>query len=147
MPIEAKVKEAIKKNDGVIPMEVCNNYAGYVQTNDGTKIDLEQLRLLFWEYAKDDMPKEALDKHLGDTNPLNLVVFANFARAFWYRDHAHDFKTITEGRKFCDTLAKQILVHPDVRIAMANKMRDDAMDIYRKLDRRLTELALATPET
>lgn len=148
MPIEAKVEEAIKKNNGVIPMEVCYNYDdGYVLTHDGVKIDPEQLRLLFWKYAKDDMSQDALDKHLADTNTLNLVVFANFARAFWFRDHAHDFETITEGRKFCETLAMQILVHSDVRIAMANKMHDDAMNIWRTLDRRLTNVALTTPET
>jgi hypothetical protein len=43
-------------------------------------------------------------------------------------------------------------VNPNVRIAMANKLRDDAMDIYRKLNSRLSEFitdsfALTTPET
>lgn len=163
MPIEAKVEEAIKKNNGVIPMEtVTSEYIKtgdgktsrfesieYIKTADGTKIDREQLALLFWNYAKDDMSENAL-KHYMESKTMSLLdyaVFGNFARAFWFRDHARDFNTIIEGKKFCDTLAMQILTNSNVRIAMANKMHDDAMDIYRELDRRLTDVELTTPET
>lgn len=160
MPIETKVDEAVKKNNGVIPMEtVSYDYIktgdgktsrfNYIKTADGTKIDREQLALLFWTYAKDDMSEDAL-KHYMTSKTMSLLdyaVFGNFARAFWYRDHARDFAAIVEGKKFCDTLAKQILTNDRVRIAMANKLRDDAMDIYRELDRRLTAIGLITPET
>lgn len=160
MPIETTVEEAVKKNNGVIPMEtVTYDYikAGdgkfsrfnYIKTADGTKIDREQLTLLFWTYAKDDMSEDAL-KHYMTSSTMSLLdyaVFGNFARAFWYRDHARDFAAIVEGKTFCDTLAKQILTNDRVRIAMANKMRDDAMAIYRELDRRLTAIGLITPET
>lgn len=163
MPIEAKVEEAIKKNNGVIPMEtITSEYIKtgddktsrfesieYIKTADGTKIEREQLALVFWNYAKDDMSKNAL-KHYMESKTMSLLdyaVFGNFARAFWFRDHARDFNTIIEGKKFCDTLVMQILTNSNVRIAMANKMHDDAMDIYRELDRRLTAVGLTTPET
>jgi hypothetical protein len=158
MPIEAKVEEAVKNNNGVIPMEEWHlKYSGkdsYIKTKDGTIIDFEQLRLLFWNYAKEDMSAEALHHYMTDKTitALDYAVYGNFAKAFWYRDNARELKTILEGRKFCDTLAKDILVNPNVRIAMANKLRDDAMDIYRKLNSRLSEFitdsfALTTPET
>jgi hypothetical protein len=92
---------------------------------------------------------EAALNHYMTTKTMSLLdyaVFGNFARAFWYRDHARDFTAIVEGKKFCDTLATQILTNSRVRIAMANKMRDDAMAIYRELDRRLTAIGLITPE-
>lgn len=160
MPIEAQVEEAVKKNNGVIPMEtVSYDYIkaadgtmsrfNYIEAADGTKIVREQLALLFWTYAKDDMSEAALN-HYMTTKTMSLLdyaVFGNFARAFWYRDHARDFTTIVEGKKFCDTLAMQILTNDRVRIAMANKMHDDAMAIYRELDRRLTAIGLITPET
>lgn len=158
MPIEAKVNEAVKNNNGVIPMEEWHlKYSGkdsYIKTKDGTIIDYEQLRLLFWNYAKDDMDAETLHRYMTDKTitALDYAVYGNFARAFWYRDHAHELKTILEGRKFCDTLAKDIFMNPNVRTAMANKLRDDSMDIYRKLNDRLSEFitdsfALTTPET
>jgi hypothetical protein len=163
MPIETKVEEAVKKNNGVIPMEtVTSEYIKtgddktsrfesieYIKTADGTKIGRDQLVLLFWTYAKDDMSENALNHYMTirTMSLLDYAVFGNFARAFWYRDHARDFNTIVEGKKFCDTLAMQILTNSNVRIAMANKMHDDAMDIYRELDRRLTVVGLITPET
>ena len=163
MPIETKVEEAVKKNNGVIPMEtVSYDYIktedgktsgfvrfDYIKTADGTKIDRDQLALLFWTYAKDDMSENALNHYMTSKTMslLDYAVFGNFARAFWYRDHARDFAAIVEGKKFCDTLAMQILTNDRVRIAMANKLRDDAMDIYRELDRRLTVIGLITPET
>lgn len=161
MPIETKVEEAVKKNNGVIPMEtISHDYIktedgkttsrfNYIETADGTKIDRDQLALLFWNYAKDDMSEDALKRYM-TSNTMSLLdyaVFGNFVRAFWYRDHARDFTTIVEGKKFCDTLAMQILTNGRVRIAMANKMRDDAMAIYRELDQRLTVIGLITPET
>lgn len=158
MPIEAKVEEAIKKNNGVIPMEDVreswrfDDHQERIRAEDGTYIDIEQLRLLFWEYAKDDMSKESIDRYLKGNKALDLAVYGNVARVFWYRDHARDFKTITDGRKFCETFAMQILVHPEVKGWMAAEMRDIAMDVYRKLGQRLTDFAmdsftLTTPET
>lgn len=160
MPIETTVEEAVKKNNGVIPMETLSydyiktadgktSRFNYIKTADGTKIDREQLALLFWTYAKDDMSENALNHYMTSSTMslLDYAVFGNFARAFWYRDHARDFAAIVEGKTFCDTLAKQILTNDRVRIAMANKMRDDAMAIYRELDRRLTAIGLITPET
>lgn len=158
MPIEAKVEEVIKKNNGVIPMEHVqaswwsDDQQERIRTEDGTYIDLEQLRLLFWEYAKDDMSKESIDKYLKENKALDLAVYGNVARVFWYRDHARDFQSITEGRKFCETFAMQILVHPRVKGWMAAEMHDIAMDVYRKLGHELTDFAmdsivLKTPET
>jgi hypothetical protein len=158
MPIEAKVEEAIKKNNGVIPMEHVeaswwfDDHQERIRAEDGTYIDIGQLRLLFWEYAKDDMSKESIDRYLKVNKALDLAVYGNIARVFWYRDHAHDFNSITDGRKFCETFAKQILVHPSVSWAMAGEMHDLSMDVYRKLGQRLTDFAmdnftLTTPET
>ena len=164
MPIEINVEAAVKKNNGVIPMEtIKHDYIktedgkttsrferfDYIETADGTKIGREQLALLFWTYAKDDMSEDALKRYMTSKTMslLDYAVFGNFARAFWYRDHARDFTTIVEGKKFCDTLAMQILTNDRIRIAMANKMRDDAMAIYGELDRRLTAIGLITPET
>lgn len=158
MPIEAKVEEAIKKNNGVIPMEDVreswrfDDHQERIRAEDGTYIDIEQLRLLFWEYAKDDMSKKSIDRYLKGNKALDLAVYGNIARVFWYRDHAHDFKTFTDGRKFCETFAKQILVHPSVKGWMAAEMHDIAMDVYRKLGQQITDFAmdsftLATPET
>lgn len=158
MPIEAKVEEVIKKNNGVIPMEHVEPYwwsddkQERIRTEDGTYIDLGQLRLLFWEYAKDDMPKESIDRYLKENKALDLAVYGNVARVFWYRDHAHDFQTITDGRKFCETFAMQILYHPEVKDWAAADMHDIAMDVYRRLGQRLTDFAmdsfaLKTPET
>ena len=158
MPIETKVEEAIKKNNGVIPMEHIeaswwsDDHQERIRTEDGTYIDLEQLRLLFWEYAKDDMPKESIDRYLKGNKALDLAVYGNMARVFWYRDHARDFNSITDGRKFCKTVAIQIPYHPEVKGWMAAEMRDIAMDVYRKLGQELTDFAtdsfaLTTPET
>ena len=158
MPIEAKVEEVIKKNNGVIPMEHVegswwfDDHQERIRTEDGTYIDLGQLRLLFWEYAKDDMSKESIDKYLKENKALDLAVYGNIVRVFWYRDHARDFKSLTEGRKFCETFAMQILYHPSIKDWMAADMHDLAMDVYRKLGQRLTDFAmdsfaLTTPET
>ena len=158
MPIEAKVEEAIKKNNGVIPMDHVegswwsDNHSERIRTEDGTYIDLGQLRLLFWEYAKDDMPKESIDKYLKENKALDLALYGNIARVFWYRDHARDFQSITDGRKFCETFAMQILYHPEVKTWMAAEMFDLAMDVYRKLGQQLTDfvmdnITLKTPET
>lgn len=158
MPIEAKVEEVIKKNNGVIPMEHVqaswwsDDQQERIRAEDGTYIDLEQLRLLFWEYAKDDMFKESIDKYLKENKAFDLAVYGNVARVFWYRDHARDFQSITEGRKFCETFAMQILVHPRVEGWRAAEMHDIAMDVYRKLGHELTDFAmdnitLKTPET
>jgi len=158
MPIEAKVDEVIKKNNGVIPMEHVeaswwsDDHQERIRTEDGTYIDLGQLRLLFWEYAKDDMSKESIDRYLKENKALDLAVYGNIARVFWYRDHARDFKSITDGRKFCKTFAMQILVHPSVAGWMAGEMHDIAMDVYRRLGQELTDFAtdsftITTPET
>ena len=158
MPIEAKGEEAIKKNNGVIPMAHVqaswwsDDRQERIRTEDGTYIDLEQLRLLFWEYAKDDMSKESIDKYLKENKALDLAVYGNVARVFWYRDHARDFQSITEGRKFCETFAMQILCHPRVKTWAAAEMHDLAMYVYRKLGHELTDFAmdsivLKTPET
>jgi len=158
MPLESQVEEAVKKNNGVIPMEHVELYwrnddhQERICTEDGTYIDLAQLRLLFWQYAKDDMSKESIDRYLKGDKALDLAVYGNIARVFWYRDHARDFITITEGRKFCQTFAMQILVHPGVRTYMAAEMHDIAMDVYRKLGHHLTDFCtdsfkLTTPET
>jgi hypothetical protein len=69
-------------------------------------------------------------------------VYGNIARLFWYRDHARDFKSITDGRKFCETFAMQILVHPSVKGWMAAEMHGIAMDVYRKLGQRITDFAM-----
>lgn len=158
MPIEAKVDEVIKKNNGVIPMEHVeaswwsDDHQERIRTEDGTYIDLGQLRLLFWEFAKDDMSKESIDRYLKENKALDLAVYGNIARVFWYRDHARDFKSITDGRKFCETFAMQILVHPSVAGWMAGEMHDIAMDVYRRLGQELTDFAtdsfaITTPET
>lgn len=158
MPIEAKVEEAIKKNNGVIPMEhveaswESDDHQERIRTEDGTYLDLGQLRLLFWKYAKDDMSRESIGKYLKENKALDLAVYGNIARVFWYRDHARDFKTFTDGRKFCETFANQILIHPAVKGWMAAKMHDTAMDVYRKLGQRLINFAMdsfafTTPET
>jgi hypothetical protein len=158
MPIEAKVEEVIKKNNGVIPMEHVeaswwsDDHQERIRTEDGTYIDLGQLRLLFWEFAKDDMPKESIDRYLKENKALDLAVYGNIARVFWYRDHARDFNSITDGRKFCKTFAMQILYHPEVKGWMAAEMHDIAMDVYRRLGQELTDfatdsVALTTPET
>lgn len=148
MPIESAVAEAIRKNNGVIPMSkvvkpywTADDLREYIKTGDGVVIDLDQLHLLFWEYAREDMAQEQMVQYMGNTNALDVAVYANIARMFWYRDHAQDFQAIMDGKKFCDTFAEQIFTHPEVRIAMANILRETAMDIHRKLVARLTQLA------
>lgn len=145
MPLESQVEEAVKKNNGVIPMQKIwsKDDQEYIETEDGVKISKEQVKLLFRETCKGELSEEKLKEHLEHDSMLEFVVFANVCKAFHYRDHAETFVDIIDGKKFCDTFAMQILVHPRVRIAMANELHDVAMRIYRKLDQKLTEIAEA----
>lgn len=149
MPLESQVEEAVKKNNGVIPMQKIRPWhwskdgQEYIETEDGVKINKEQVKLLFWKTCKGELSDEKLKEHLEHDSMLEFVVFANVCKAFHYRDHAKTFVDVIEGKKFCDTFAMQILMHPEVRTAIANELHDMAMCIYRKLDQKLTEIAEA----
>lgn len=150
MPIETQVAEAVKKNNGVIPMtEIVSRYRSEsgvecIKTEDGVEIDREQVKLLFLERCKNiGVPEQSVTDHLETDTLLELAIFANVCRLFYYRDFAKTFTDIVEGKTFCETFAKQILVCPDVRIALANELREKAMGVYRKLDSNITALATA----